>query len=126
MNDVGIIFASIGTLILLAGIAGSVWAVIRTSAQEATIKRLRDENEDYLRRLNYLEPRVEVLESRNEILEQLHNPAKAIAEVATQVAQLLALEMQNHGETIDLMKEETKRVETILNKIDRHLQERPV
>lgn len=126
MNNIGIFIASLGTLILLAGTAGAVWAVIRTSAQEATIKRLRDENEDYLRRLNYLEPRVDVLENRNEILEQLHNPAKAIAEVATQVAQLLALEVKNHESVVKLIHTETSRVETVLNRIDGHIKDRPL
>lgn len=104
------VLAALGALFGLAVLAGSVWAVLRTSALQASNDRLRNENEDYVRRLNFLEPRVDVLENRNEILENLHNPAESIDKIARQVDRLLTQERSNHDDTM-----------SILNRIDRHL-----
>ncbi len=96
MSTVVIWLGAAGTLLALASIAGGTWATWRSAGLEATVKRLRGEVEDYLKRLNYLEPRVEVLERENATLTALHNPADAIAKLQEQ-------EARNHKATFGML-----------------------
>lgn len=104
------ILVGLGALFGLCVLSGAVWAVIRTSALQTSNDRLRNEAEDYLRRLGFLEPRVDVLERENRTLRDLHNPAEAISDIAAKVGRLADQEGTNHRETID-----------VLNQIDAHL-----
>lgn len=108
------ILAAIGTLATLAALGGATWAVIRASAQDATIKRQRGEIDDYLKRLNYLEPRVEVLERENETLRSLRDPSEAIGELREQ-------EQRNHEATLKELADGRKETVRALVRIDEHL-----
>lgn len=74
MNSAGVAISTILGLLALAGLGGGLWAVFRSAAQDARIKRLQDERDDYLSRLNYIEPRHRAVEQQNEVLLALHNP----------------------------------------------------
>jgi vacuolar-type H+-ATPase subunit I/STV1 len=95
---------ALGLLTVLAGSAAVVWSKFRADASDLTMTRLRSENEDYLRRLNYLEPRVTALESRNKVLEELHDPAEEIAALRKE-------EAAHHTEQM-----------RVLRSIDKHVQ----
>lgn len=96
MSGLVLVLAGIGSLVAILVVAGGVWSVLRSSTIEANYQRVRDEAEDYLRRVNFLEPRVEVLERENKTLRDLHNPAKAIDVAAHQVA-------KNHLQTFEVL-----------------------
>jgi hypothetical protein len=61
-------------LLGLTALGAVVWVSVRSSYSDAQLKRLRGEGEDYLRRLNYVEPRLATMEKQNELLMALHNP----------------------------------------------------
>jgi hypothetical protein len=105
MNQLGGALVAIATLLGLAGLGGATWAVIKASVQDATIKRLRGENDDYLKRLNYIEPKVEALERENKTLHVLHNPADAIDRLNRKVDTLTVQEQDNHTETVGVLRD---------------------
>lgn len=108
------ILAGVGTLMTLAALGGATWAVIRASAQDATIKRQRGEIDDYLKRLNYIEPRVEALERENETLRSLRDPSEAIADLKEQ-------EQRNHDATLKDLGESRKEIVRALVLINENL-----
>jgi hypothetical protein len=85
------ILGVVGALVVLATAGGGLWAVFRSSAQDATIKRLRDERDDYLSRLNFIEPRHRAVEQQNEVLLALHNPTERLDDLGSQHAEMLRL-----------------------------------
>lgn len=94
-------------VIALAAVAGGVWAVFRSSSQDARIDRLQDERDDYLSRLNFIEPRFKEVEQQNRLLLDLHNPAD-------QIEALRAQEQTNHDRTVAILAEQS----TTLHQID--------
>lgn len=68
----------LGVLLLI----GSAYALVRASNQDARIKRLQDENSDYLSRLNYIEPRLVEAEATNALLKRLQNPTAALESIS--------------------------------------------
>lgn len=99
MNGFGQGLAVIGGLVGLAAIAGALWAVARSAAQDTRIKFLEGQRDDYLSRLNYIEPKLKTAEEQNRILLELHNPAEQIKALATQ-------EQTNHDRTVLLLTEQ--------------------
>lgn len=102
--------ALIGALFGLAVLAGGVYAVFRTAAQDARLKVVSGQRDDYLQRLNYIEPKVTKLEEQNRILLELHNPAEQIKQLASQ-------EQTNHDRTVELLEQQS----TVLSEIETRL-----
>lgn len=73
------VVSAVAALLGIAGVAGVLYAGFKGSANAATIERLREENKDYLGRLNYIEPRMSAAEKQNEVLIALNNPQPALA-----------------------------------------------
>ncbi len=96
MSSVVIWLGAAGSLLALAAIGGGAWATWKSAGLEATVKRLRSEIADYLSRLNYIEPRLEVVERENKTLLALHNSAGAIQELKEQ-------EAKNHEATFGML-----------------------
>lgn len=96
MGSVQIVLTVIGGLVLLAGTAGGVYATFRSSSQDTRIKRLQGERDDYLNRLNFIEPKVKLLEQQNEMLLAMHNPADQIKNLSEQ-------EQKNHDQTVTFL-----------------------
>lgn len=103
MSTAQTILAVIGGLVVLAAVAGGLWAVFRSSAQDARIKQLSSWNTDLIARVNYLEPQVASLKQQNELLLEMHNPADQITKLAAQ-------EQRNHDATVAVL----GRIETAL------------
>lgn len=82
MSTLQATLAVIGGLFMLAGIAGTLYAFARGSANEARIKRLQAERDDYLSRLNYIEPRYDVLKEQNKTLRTLTDPTPRLERLA--------------------------------------------
>lgn len=82
MNALQTVLSVIGGLIVLAGIGGVLYAQFRSAQHEATETRLRAERDDYLSRLNYIEPRHRAIEQQNEVLLALHNPKDQLDDIA--------------------------------------------
>lgn len=97
-------------LFALAVIGGGLWAAFRSTDQDARIKRLQGERDDLLSRLNFIEPKLKVVEDQNALLLAMHNPAEQIAELKSQ-------EAENHRKTYALLE---KQHATLLL-IDEHL-----
>jgi hypothetical protein len=55
-----------------------LYANFRAAQSEAQLKRLRDERDDYLSRLNFIEPRHRAAEQQLEVLLALHNPKEQL------------------------------------------------
>lgn len=72
--DLGTLLTTLGGLAALVVLVAGLYAVFKSSAADARIKRLQDERDDYLSRLNYIEPRFVELEQQNKLLKSLHNP----------------------------------------------------
>lgn len=113
MNQLQLILGVVLALFALAAIGAGIWASFRSTDQEARIKRLRDERDDLLSRLNYIEPKVKTLEEQNKILLELHNPAD-------QISELRAQEADNHLKTYALLEQQYR----TLQLIDDHLKNR--
>jgi hypothetical protein len=90
-NQVAITASVIGLLLLLIGVAAALLAVFRTTAQDKRIERLQSENTDYVRRLDYVEPRLHTLEQQNETLLRLHDPSADRAATKAEHEQILAV-----------------------------------
>lgn len=91
----------LGVLVVASGLAAVVWAKFQSDAKDITERRLRAENEDYLRRLNYLEPHATGLEQRVKVLESLHAPTEAIEGLRRDIA-------NHHREVMRLLGERDK------------------
>jgi hypothetical protein len=89
---------AVSSLLGVAGIAGAVYANFRSSALEASNTRLTADNDYYLKKIQYLEPKVEALERENNTLRTLVNPAEAIEHLREQ-------EQRNHRETLGLLQQ---------------------
>lgn len=87
--------------IIGAGVA--VYVTIKSTALDAQNKRLNTENEGYVRRLDYLEPRYDQLSREVQTLRDLHNPAQAIEDVAAAVGAVQKQEQANHQATYDVL-----------------------
>lgn len=72
--DLGAVVSVLGGMAGLIVLIAGLYAVFKSSAADARIKRLQDERDDYLSRLNYIEPRFVELEQQNKLLKSLHNP----------------------------------------------------
>jgi hypothetical protein len=88
-------------LATLATIGGGLYAVFRSAAQDSRIKRLQDERDDYLSRLNYVEPRLVRAEEQNEMLRELHNPTQHLVDLKGQ-------EQRNHDEIVKILDDQTR------------------
>lgn len=89
--------AIIGALFTLAAIGGGLWAAFRTAAQEATIKRLRDDNAEYVKRIEYIEPRWKSADEQNTLLRDLHNPTAQLGRIEDKTTRTIDLLSQQHA-----------------------------
>lgn len=96
MTNLAAAFVAVATLLGIAGVIGAVYANFRSTALEASNKRLTADNDYYLKKVSYLEPKVEALERENETLRTLINPAQAIEALRKQ-------EADNHTDTYALL-----------------------
>lgn len=87
MSSLQAVLAVLGGLFGLAVIAGALWAFAKSGAQDAVIKRLRDERDDYLSRLNFIEPRFKSATEQNEILRTLVDPSTRLNEIRDTVTE---------------------------------------
>lgn len=101
------ILSAVAVIFGLLGSGGALWAVFRASALEASNERLRKENEDYVRRLNYIEPKVEVLERENTTLRSTRDPSEKLEGISAQIGTLITHEQDNHTETITAVRDLT-------------------
>lgn len=101
MDSLQAVLAIIGGLVALLMIGAATWAVFRSSSQDARIKRLQDERDDYLHRLNFIEPKVEALTKQNELLMAMHNPADQISKLSVQ-------EQANHEQTVTFLTQQNE------------------
>jgi hypothetical protein len=112
MNGFGQGLAVIGALVGLATVAGALWAVARSATQDTRIKFLEAQVNDYLSRLNYIEPKLTTAEEQNRILLELHNPAEQIKALAVQ-------EQSNHDRTLTILTEQKQTLAQIESKMPR-------
>lgn len=99
MNTLQTALAILGGLLVLAATGGGIYAQARAADRDATEKRLRAENQDYTRRLDYVEPRLKTLEEQNELLLQLHNPTVKLDGLSSEHARILDL-LKSQGRQI--------------------------
>lgn len=99
MNQVALTVSVIGVVLLLTGVAAGLLAVFRTTAQDKRIERLQSENGDYVRRLDYVEPRLHTLEQQNETLLRLHDPTSDRAATNAEHTKIIAL-LNAQGDTL--------------------------
>lgn len=110
MSDLQLVLGVVVGLFALTAIGAGIWASFRSTDQEARIKRLQGERDDYLSRLNFMEPKLKTLEEQNQVLLDLHNPAEQIAALRSQ-------EAENHRRTYALLEQQHR----VLQQIDKHL-----
>lgn len=86
-------FVAVSILLGLAGVGGVIFANLRSSALEASNRRLTSDNEYYLRKVGYqdtaigkLENEVDSVKRENATLRTLANPAAAIDALREQEA----------------------------------------
>lgn len=91
MSTTAAVLAVIATLVTLAGVAFAAWQLLKAADREARIKRLQNERDDYLSRLNYIEPRHRAIEQQNEVLLALHNPTDKLEDLAERQADMLRI-----------------------------------
>lgn len=95
--------AVIGGLFALAVVAGSLYAYAKSSAQEARIERLQGERDDYLSRINFLEPRFASMREQNDTLRTLLDPTPKLEKIGSDLNSkageiLAALEKQSRND----------------------------
>lgn len=78
----GEVLTIVGAIITLVIVAAGIYAVFKSSAADARIKRLQDERDDYLSRLNYIEPKFVEAQQQNKLLRELHNPTSQLESMA--------------------------------------------
>lgn len=91
MSTVQAVVSIFGGLLLLAGLAFAAWQLLKRADMEATIKRLRESNADYLQRLNYIEPKHRALEQQVDYLLALHDPTAKLDALADQNTEQLRI-----------------------------------
>lgn len=89
MSQVAVTLSVIAGVLFLIGVAAALSAVYRSTAQDKRIERLQSENTDYVRRLDYVEPRLHTLEQQNETLLRLHDPTADRQATAAEHAEIL-------------------------------------
>jgi hypothetical protein len=101
------VLAVLGGLFGIAVIAGALYAYAKGGAQDARIERLQGERDDYLSRLNYIEPRFKSAQEQNEILRTLVDPSARLIEIRdtvdTKTAEILAA-VQRTDRNVDAIK----------------------
>jgi hypothetical protein len=85
MSALQAVLAVLGGLFALAAIGGALFAFAKAGAQDARIERLQGERDDYLSRLNYIEPRFKSATEQNEILRTLVDPSARLVEIRESV-----------------------------------------
>jgi phosphopantetheine adenylyltransferase len=91
VNQVSLALSIVGGVLLLIGVAAALTAVYRTTASDKILARLRGENVDYVRRLEYVEPRLHTLEQQNETLLRLHDPSTDRAATKAEHAEIIRI-----------------------------------
>lgn len=112
LDGLSLTLSIIGGIAAVLVIAGGVYAIFTTSRKDVTEKRLRAENEDLVRRLDWIEPRFKDAEAKNELLTTLHNPTVQLQEMSER-------ERDNHTTTVRLLGEQRDILVSIENKLDR-------
>lgn len=112
MSTAATVLSIIGALVALTVLGAGVYVIFTTSAKDAREKRLRDENVDLIRRLDYVEPKLKTAEEQNALLMQLHNPT-------AQLEQMSAENRQRHVEISRLLKEQSQTLHDIDDKVTR-------
>jgi hypothetical protein len=102
--------ALLGGVLGLALLVSAAWVVVRASNKDARIKRLQDENADYLKRLDYIEPRFAKAEQQNRLLLEMHNPSDQIEALRQQ-------EQGNHDRTVEILTEQAKVLKQIESRV---------
>lgn len=96
MSPLATALGIIAALITLASLGGALYVSFRASANDARTKRLSEENADYLRRLGYIEPKLQQAEQQNALLMKLHNPTEQLAQISGNQKEILeVLEAQS-------------------------------
>lgn len=85
MNTLGLILSIIGGLAALAAVSAGVYATFKGTAADKRIERLQGERDDYLSRLNFIEPRYAALEEQNQTLRTLYDPSARLVELGAAV-----------------------------------------
>lgn len=88
--------AILGALVALAAVGGGLWAVFRTAAQDATIERLRTDNAEYIKRIEYIEPRWKAADEQNTLLRELHNPSAQLGRLEDKSSRTVELLEDQH------------------------------
>lgn len=96
MSDLQIVLGVVISLLTLAGLGGGVWVTFKGAATAARIKRLQDERDDYLSRLNFIEPRHRAVEQQNEVLLALHNPTEKLDQLGDNQTEILRVLRAQH------------------------------
>lgn len=81
MSTLQAVLAIVGGLFVVAGIGGALYAFAKAGAQTARIERLQSERDDYLSRLNFIEPRFKSATEQNELLRTLVDPSARLVEI---------------------------------------------
>lgn len=115
--SVGAVFAVIQLVAMLAGLAFGAWQLLQGANREATIKRLRGENADYLQRLNYIEPKHRAMEQQVDVLLALHNPTDKLDELSEGIRGTRELLSEDNREILNRL----NAVKTLAEQIDRRL-----
>jgi hypothetical protein len=93
------ILTAVAVVFGLVGSAGAVAAQLRGGALQASNDRLRNENEDYVRRLDYVEPRYEEQTKRLAFLETQQNYGPALEKIGGQLVEVLTEMRKSNGGT---------------------------
>lgn len=110
MSTLQAVLAIIGALFVLAALGGGLYVAARSSASDVRERRLREENEDLVRRLDWIEPRFKQAEQQNQLLLQLHNPTSQLEALGTQA-------MANYEATVAILNQQS----AVLHEIDEKL-----
>lgn len=106
MNSIQAVLTIIGALVAIAVVAGGLFSVARNASKDATITTLTKQRDDYLSRLNYIEPRFDQIERENKLLLEMHNPADQIRKLGEQ-------EQENHNRTVQLLEAQREHIEDV-------------
>lgn len=103
MSAINLVLSIMGGLAGLAILGGGMWSLFRSSAQDDRIKRLQGERDDYLSRLNFIEPRHRAIEQQNELLLAMHNPTEKLDGLVATTDETLTIvrAMRDIGRQID-------------------------
>lgn len=103
MSGVATALSVLGALVTLAGIGGAMYANFRGAQYKATLDRVSRERDDYLSRLNFIEPRHRAAEQQLEVLLALHNPKDQLDDMQSTATETLRIVrgIKNIAEQID-------------------------